>query len=459
MADAAFRHPYLPLTEAERAAMLADIGVGSFDELIAAIPQALRCGDLDLPASHDEAELKRTLTELSCRNVSTQDVASFLGAGAYQHYVPAVVDTIIRRGEFLTAYTPYQPEISQGTLQVIFEWQTMIAELTGLDVANASLYEGSSATAEGAFMAVNVTGRKAVLVLDTVHPHHRGTLRTYADGPGIAIREVATKAGRLDLAAVQAALGPDVAAVVVQYPSFLGTVDDFRPLAEAVHAAGALLVAVCEPVSLGMLAPPGDWGADVAVGEAQPLGNALSFGGPYVGFIAARDKLVRHLPGRLVGATTDASGKRAFTLTLQTREQHIRREKAASNICTNQALMALASTVYMSLMGPSGLRGLAEISFQRAHFLAERLAELPGFSLAFPQTPFFHEFVLRVPRPQELLQQLRRAGILGGVALAPWYPELSDALLVCVTEANRPEDLARYVEAARQIASGQLAPV
>jgi glycine dehydrogenase subunit 1 len=448
---------YLPHAEGERAEMLAAIGVDSVADLFTDIPAALRLAELNLPEGLSELELQDHLRRLAGRNTSLKSVRSFLGAGIYHRYVPAVVDTIISRGEFLTAYTPYQPEIAQGTLQVIYEFQTMICELTGMDVANASLYDGPTAVAEGAFLACRSTKRNAIVIPSTVHPETRQVLRTYASGPEMAVVEVGNRDGAVDLDALAAVLTTDVACVVIQQPNFFGTLEDVARITEMAHAVGALVVAYVEPVSLGLLQSPGEWGADIVAGDAQPFGIAPQFGGPTVGFIGCRDKHLRQLPGRVAGATTDAEGKIAYTLTLQTREQHIRREKATSNICTNQALCALAVTVYLTLLGPQGVQEVAEVSVRRAHALADQLAKVPGFRIAF-QNPYFHEFVLRCDQPvADVLAGLRQRGILGGVALGTWYPDLADGILVAVTETNSPADLDAYAAALAEVAGGVVA--
>ncbi|MEB3187300.1 MAG: aminomethyl-transferring glycine dehydrogenase subunit GcvPA [bacterium] len=438
---------YLPHTEAERLEMLARIGVASIDDLYQAVPDSLRHFELEIPPSASELEVNRRLSSLAARNVPTSQVNSFLGAGAQRRYAPAAVDWVLHRSEFLTAYTPYQPEVAQGTLQVIYEFQSLICQMTGLDVANASLYDGSTAVPEAAFMAMRITRRPRVLIARDVHPEYREVLATYASGPHADIAEVPLSGGMLDRARLAELLTPEVACLVVQVPSFLGTVQDMHSLAEQVHAAGALLVVVADPTSLGILEAPGAYGADIVVGEAQAFGNAVAFGGPYVGFMACRETFARQMPGRIVGQTLDSRGQRCFTLTMQTREQHIRREKATSNICTNQALNALAATVHMAVLGPTGLRDLGRIGLQRAHALAEKLARLPGFSLAI-DAPFFNEFVLRLPADANATTTaLAERGILPGVALGHWYPEYADCLLVSVTELNTPEDCDRLVDA------------
>ncbi|HEY9899596.1 MAG TPA: aminomethyl-transferring glycine dehydrogenase subunit GcvPA [Pantanalinema sp.] len=437
---------YLPHTEAERAEMLEAIGVASMDDLYQGVPERLRDFSLEaIPTAKSELEVTRLLTDLAGENRSANQFASFLGAGAQRRFSPSAVDWILHRSEFLTAYTPYQPEVSQGTLQVIYEFQTMIAQLTGMDLANASMYDGSTATPEAAFMAMRVTKRNKVVVASSVHPEYREVLSSYAVGPGLQVVQAPLSGGFIDRDRLRALMTDEVAGLIVQVPSFFGGVEEGRELAEIAHAAGALFIVIADPTTLGVLEAPGAYGADIVIGEAQAFGNPVSFGGPYVGYMACRDKLSRQLPGRIVGATVDSRGQRCFTLTLQTREQHIRREKATSNICSNQALNALAATVYMEVMGKEGIFELGNVSIQRAHALAAAICEVPGFSLALPG-PFFNEFVVRSPLPvPELLGKLREEGILGGIALSGWYPELSDCYLVSVNELNTPADLDRYV--------------
>ncbi|MEB3221195.1 MAG: aminomethyl-transferring glycine dehydrogenase subunit GcvPA [Candidatus Sericytochromatia bacterium] len=448
-------NPYLPLSATDRREMLAAVGYASFDEMVAHIPASLRVPALDIPPGVSELEVQLKLRDLASRNTPLGPKA-FLGAGVYQRFVPAAVDALVSRSEFYTAYTPYQPEVSQGTLQYTYEYQSMICALTGMDVSNASLYDGSTAMAEAAFMAMRITGRKEIVVAGAVHPEYLEVLRTYARGPEPVIRVAPQANGRLAPAAAAETLGPDAACLIVQSPNFLGLLEDMPALAEAAHAAGALLVAVVDPVSLAVLAPPGSYGADIVVGDGQAVGNMPNFGGPHVGFMACRSAHFRQLPGRIVGATVDARGDRAYTLTLQTREQHIRREKATSNICTNQALCALAVTVYLSLAGAEGLRQVCEVSAERAHALAGKIAALPGFSLVH-EGPFLHEFAVRSPVPvPRLLAALEERGFLAGVPLGRFYPDLSDAFLVAVTELNDPVSLDALVTALQE-SSGAIA--
>ncbi len=429
---------YLPHTQADRERMLQVLGVRTVDELFAPIPSAVRLDrELCLPEALTEHDLLEHLEELAGRN-QVAGRRSFLGAGAYRHFVPTIVDTVTGRSEFLTAYTPYQAEASQGTLQAIFEFQTMIARLTGMDVANASVYDGGTAATDAALMAIAQTRRNKVLVSRGVHPHTRQILATYLAPGGGVVEEIPLRDGLTQVPTV----GSDVAAVLVQIPNFLGLVEDGPALCQAARQAGALaIVVVNDPVSLAVLAAPGGYGADLVCGEAQPVGLPLSFGGPYVGFLAARKDYLRRMPGRLVGLTSDHEGRRGFCLTLQAREQHIRREKASSNICSNQGLCALAVTVHLSLLGPEGLREAALGSLSASAWARQRLSRIPGFSVAFAG-PSFHEFVLRCPvPPQRLLEGLAERGILGGYALGAEYPELADGLLVCCTELTRREDI------------------
>ena len=367
----------------------------------------------------------------------------------YRRFIPAAVPAVTSKGEFYTAYTPYQPEASQGWLQAIFEFQTMICQLTGLEVANASLYDGATAVAEAAMMAVVQTGRNQVLVAGYLHPEYEETLRGFAKGRRFNVLHHAPKDGVVTADELESELHEGVAAVIFQQPNFLGLVEDAAALTEAAHRHGALAIACVDPISLALLAAPGDYGADIAVGEGQQLGLAPSFGGPHVGFMACTGELVRRLPGRLVGEAHDARDRRGFVLTLQAREQHIRREKATSNICTNHALCALAATVYLGYMGPDGLRSIASTSLSRAHHLAQRLVELPGFEPAFPDASYVNELPLRVKDPGKLLDRLAEAGILGGLDVGRWFPELEDVLTFCCTELNDPAAIDELVEACR----------
>lgn len=442
-------HKYLPLTADEREEMLRVIGRSSVEELLAEIPAAVRLRrPLALPPTLTDADLLAHLRALSERNGHADKLVSFLGAGAYDHHVPSVVWHLAGRAEFYTAYTPYQAEIMQGELQAAYEYQSMLCELTGMDVANASMYDGASAFGEAAVMARDLTRRDEVAVSTAVHPHYREVLRTYTRHLGVRVVEIPHKDGVTPVESLRAAIGQNTAAVMVQSPNVFGCIEEGAALAQAAHDAGALLiVGIADPISLGLLNPPGAYGADIVAGEGQPLGNHLNYGGPYLGMLATRQAFVRRMPGRLVGVTTDRDGRRGFVLTLQTREQHIRREKATSNICTNEALNALAAAVYMAALGRTGMRRVAEVNARRAHYARQRLCALPGIRAAFGG-PTFNEFVLRVPvDPDELNARLLEHGILGGLALGRWYPDLRDAWLVCVTEARTPAQIDGLVDA------------
>jgi glycine cleavage system P protein (glycine dehydrogenase) subunit 1 len=441
--------PYGPHTDADRQRMLDALGIADVDELFADIPPALRSAGLDLPGPEPELELSRRLTALAGRNLT--DLASFLGAGVYRHWTPAAVDQILLRGEWYTAYTPYQPEVSQGTLQSIYEYESLIAELTGLDVVSASHYDGAAATAEAALMACRQTRRGRVLVSHAVHPHYRETIRTYF-GAGLEVDEVPVidegdAAGTVDLEALERLLADErpVAAVVAAQPNFYGLLEPMPAIGELAHAAGALFVAVVEPVSLAVLAPPGAYGADIAAGEGQPLGIAPQYGGPYLGLLASTEALVRQIPGRLVGMTKDLDGKRAYVMTLRAREQDIRRDKAASNICTNQALLALAASIWITALGPHGLRDVAAMGAARAAELERALADAGASRLH--AGPYLNEFAVRVPNAPEVHRRLLERGVLGGLVLADTLPgdrDLADGLLVCATEVTTSEEIAIF---------------
>ncbi|MBT9134733.1 MAG: putative glycine dehydrogenase (decarboxylating) subunit 1 [Firmicutes bacterium] len=439
-------HRYIPNTEAERKDMLATLGMQNIEELFADIPDKVRLRrPLQIPKSHSELELTAHMTALANNNLGARNYTCFLGAGAYDHYIPSVINHMLLRQEFFTAYTPYQPEISQGTLQAIFEFQTMICELTGLDVANASVYDGATALAEAAIMACNSTRRNEIVVIDSVHPENRAVLRTYSDTRDMVIKTVPHKRGQLDIELIQAALSMNTAAVVVQSPNFFGIVEDIRAAADTAHTLGALLIASVDPLSLGVLKSPGEQGADIAVGDGQALGVPLSYGGPYVGFMSATQKLLRHMPGRIVGATTDIEGNRAFVLTMQTREQHIRREKATSNICTNNALIALATAIYMTLMGKVSLKEVAEQCLSKSHYAYGELLKTGHFEPAFDH-PFFKEFVVKSKVPlQDLNRKLLRHNILGGYDLGQDYPELKNHWLLAVTEKRTKAEIDNLV--------------
>jgi len=453
--------PYGPHTAADRARMLGALGLTSVDQLFEDIPEALRASRLDLPDPEPELELAARLTELAGRNRT--DLASFLGAGVYRHWSPPAVDQMLLRGEWYTAYTPYQPEISQGTLQSIYEYESLMAELVDLDVVSASHYDGAAATAEAALMACRATRRDRVLVSRGVHPHYRETLRTYLGG-GQELEEVplladGDAAGTTDLAALERLLSDGnrpVAGVIAAQPNFLGLLEPMPAIGELAHNSGALFVAVVEPVSLAVLAPPGAYGADIAAGEGQPLGIAPQYGGPYLGIMATTDALVRQIPGRLVGMTTDLDGRRAFVMTMRAREQDIRRDKAASNICTNQALLALAASVYLATVGPHGLRDVAALGAARAAELEAALAAA-GAERLHPG-PYLNEFAVRVPDARGVHRRLLDRGVLAGLVLAdaePDDPSLADGLLVCATEVTTAQEIARFGQALSEVLGGR----
>jgi glycine dehydrogenase subunit 1 len=440
---------YTSATDADRAEMLAAIGVESADELFADIPAELRLDrPLDLPDGLSEAEVFERFAKLAARNADADSQTCFIGAGMYDHYVPALVEAIISRSEFLTPYTPYQPEVSQGGLQVMFEFQTAISELTALPVANASLYEGPSSVASAAYLALGAAkGRRKLVVSRGLHPHARETLATYARGWDAEIVEVGLEDGLTDAAELAGALDDQTAALFVQNPNFLGAIEDLEELAIAAHDAGALCVASVDAITLGVLRPPGECGVDVAVGEGQPLGNRLDFGGPSFGFFAATEEHLRRMPGRIAGETTDADGRRGFVLALQTREQHIRREKATHNICTSQALNALAGTIYLAWLGRGGIVELGELLVRRTAYARDTLSALPGVSLLH-DAPVAREFALRLDAPVDaVVDRVSEEGIAAGYQLSREYPEYSDGLLVAITERRSKGDIDRLADA------------
>ena len=444
---------YIPITQADKAVMLRDIGVGSTEELFAAnIPDNVRLQrPLHLPPAITEMEILAQVSELTSVNANVRDYTCFLGAGAYDHYIPSAVDTFLQRGEFLTAYTPYQPEISQGVLQVIYEYQSLVCELTGMDLSNASMYDGASALAEAAGMVVSQTGRRQVVVAGSVHPDYRRVVKTYMHGIGVEVIEAPLINCELDLDRLSALVTADVAGVLVQMPNFLGHLEQVRAIEQIAHARGGMYVVAADPISLGLLEAPGNYGADIVVAEGQSLGNSLSYGGPYLGVMATREKFSRKIPGRIVGATLDNRGQRAFVLTLQAREQHIRREKATSNICTNQALNALAATVYLTLVGKEGLREVANLSLQKAHYAAAQIAKLPGYKLAC-KAPFFKEFTVNCPAPADQInRQMLGKKILGGFASSVDYPHLENAMTIAVTEKRTKGEIDRLVAALGEV--------
>ena len=444
--------PYVSITEQDRKKMLAEMGLDRIEQLFEPIPEHLRLkGLLDVPPALSEMELVADLERLAAANTHVGQAVCFLGGGAYDHFVPSVVDALAGRGEFVTAYTPYQAEASQGTLQVFYEFQTMVCQLTGMEVANSSLYEAATGLVEGAFMARAATGRGKVLVSAGVNPDHREVLRTYFRFSEVELAVVPTGPdGRTDAAALAKALDDKTAAVVLQTPNFFGCIEDAAAVSDLAHKAGAMLVASVDPISLGVLKRPGQYGADVAIAEGQPLGIPLQFGAPYLGVFTCKADLVRKSPGRLVGRTVDKSGRSGFCLTLTAREQHIKRERASSNICTNQGLMAVRASIYMAAMGPAGLRQAANLSMQKAHYAAKRIAELPGYSLPFA-APFFKEFAVRVKSgdAEKVLAHARKNGVLAGVPLGRFDPKLADCFLVAVTEKRTRAEIDRLVEVLR----------
>ncbi len=449
---------YIPNTEKECQEMLRTIGADSIEALFSDIPDAVTLQrELDLPSPRSEMEILKIFRDLSAMNASADEYVSFLGAGAYHHFVPSVVKHLVTRGEFATAYTPYQPEIAQGTLQAIFEFQTLMCQLTGMDVANASMYDGASALAEAVLMAQRMNNRSDVLIANAVHPEYRQVVETYTRQLGVTIHELGTTSqGRTDFGAISAMISGRTSSVVVQYPNFFGVIEDLAKLAQMAHEYDALLiVAVPEPVSLGLLSPPGKFGVDIVAGEAQSFGNNLNYGGPYVGFFAMKSdpkgKLIRKMPGRLAGETTDRDGKRGFVLTLSTREQHIKRERATSNICTNEALCALAATIHLSLLGRQGVKELANQNFQKSQYAKTSICALNGYELLF-DGPTFNEFVVKTPLPVDFIQtQLMEQKIVGGYNLQTSYPAYGDAMLVCVTEQHSKDDIDTFVSALRNM--------
>ena len=433
---------YLPHTEEDRRAMLEAIGVKSVEELFADIPAEVRMKrPLNLPPALSEMELKSHIQELALLDRDFEESLYFLGAGAYDHYIPSVVKHLVGRSEFLTAYTQYQPEISQGYLQALWEYQSLICLLTGMDMAVTSLYDGSTAMAEAAMMACGITGRNEILISRTVHPHWRDVLETYARDRDVTIRTVDYLDGVTSPEILASQVNEKTAAVICQSPNFFGCIEDLRQLAQNAQAGGALFIAAVNPISLGVLESPGVLGADIVVGEGQAMGLPVSFGGPYIGFLATRDKWLRRTPGRIVGQTVDHEGTRGFVLTIQAREQHIRRDKATSNICSNEALCSLAVAVYLSALGRQGIRQVAELCLQKAHFAQKTILGVPGFQPVFSQ-PFFNEFVIRCPLPpSELNAELREAGMVAGLDLGKYYPELGGCMLTAVTEKRTRDEI------------------
>jgi glycine dehydrogenase subunit 1 len=434
---------YILNTPEDTREMLDAIGLDSLDDLFAMIPPELRLDrELNVPEALSELELTRHVGALAAQNHGADARPCFLGAGCYDHFIPAVVDNLAARGEFYTAYTPYQAEASQGTLQATFEYQTLISQLTGMDVSNASLYDGGSAVAEAVLMSLSITQKHGrIVAAGSVHPEYRQIVETYIANLETELVVVPVRAGRVDAESLSAAITDDTAAVVLQYPNVFGQLEEIDTLVSAAKRKGAVAIVSVDPISLGLLRRPDFYGADIVVTEGQSLGNPLQYGGPFLGILACREEYVRRMPGRIVGQTTDRNGKRCWVLTLQTREQHIRREKATSNICTNQGLFALRASIYLAVMGPAGLRQAAELSARKAHYAAEQLSQVPGLSIAF-DGPFFKEFVVRCSRdPKAVLAEVGRRGYHGGIALGDWYPELKDGILIAVTEKRTKAEI------------------
>ncbi|WP_059171112.1 aminomethyl-transferring glycine dehydrogenase subunit GcvPA [Bacillus sp. FJAT-27445] len=440
------KHRYLPMTEQDKAAMLEAIGVKSVDELFNDIPEKVRFqGEYNIKPAKSETGLMKELADLAGKNADFKSHASFLGAGVYDHYMPVIVDHVLSRSEFYTAYTPYQPEISQGELQAIFEFQTMICELTGMDVANSSMYDGGTALAEAAMLSAAQTRRKKILISEAVHPESREVVKTYAKGQYIEVVEIPLKDGITDLDAMRELAGGEIAAVIVQYPNFFGRIEPLKEIEEIAHANKSMFVVSSNPLSLGVLTPPGKFGADIVVGDAQPFGIPAAFGGPHCGYFAVTDKLMRKVPGRLVGQTHDDQGRRGFVLTLQAREQHIRRDKATSNICSNQALNALAASVAMTALGKKGVREMAAANIQKAHYAKKALKE-NGLEIVM-DGPSFNEFVLKLDKPvKEINQALLQKGIIGGYDLGRDYKDLSGHMLIAVTELRTKEEIDTFAK-------------
>ncbi|MBU1004285.1 MAG: aminomethyl-transferring glycine dehydrogenase subunit GcvPA [Nanoarchaeota archaeon] len=435
---------FIPNTDEDRKLMLKEINVNKISDLFKDIPSSVLLKDrLKIPAGLSEIEVKKLLSEISFKN--NVNMPCFLGAGAYQHFIPSVVNHIISRSEFYTAYTPYQPEISQGILQAIYEYQTMICSLTGMDAANASVYDGASALAESCIMAANITKRSQILVSRAIHPDYRQVVKTYCSAHGFELVDIGFENGVVSVSELKEKISDKTAAFLVQSPNFFGCIEDLKKIEKVAHSSGALLnVCVVEATSLGLLKSPGELGADIFVGEGQSFGNPVSFGGPYLGIIAVKKEYVRSMPGRIVGATVDKDGERGYILTLQAREQHIRREKASSNICSNEALCALAATVHLAVLGKTGLKQVSELCLQKSHYLRDKLKE-NGCDILF-DSPFYNEFVIKVKDSKLVSEKLLDEGIIGGLELVKYYPELENCLLFCVTELNTIEEMDKLVD-------------
>ncbi|MDI6803900.1 MAG: aminomethyl-transferring glycine dehydrogenase subunit GcvPA [Bacteroidota bacterium] len=442
---------YIPSTDTDRQEMLKAIGVASFEELLKAIPTEIRTkGEINIPKRLSEFEVLNELRNLESVNKSADKIISFLGGGAYDHFIPSAIAALTSRSEFYTAYTPYQAEVSQGTLQAIYEYQTMVCRLTGMDVANASMYDGGSALGEAALLAVNHTGRNEIIIAGKIHPHYLKIIRTYCEGQDIVINEVVSSRGSVLPDKLKTHISEKTAAVIVQHPNFYGCFEDVDEIGDLAHAAGALYIVSVDPISLGILTPPGEYGADIVVGEGQVFGCPQNFGGPYLGIFAAKEFLLRKMPGRISGVTIDTDGQRGFVLTVQTREQHIRREKATSNICTNQGLMMLSATIYLALLGKNGIQEVANLCLQKAQYLASAIVEIPGFRMKYNR-PFFREFVIETPIPAaEIIKLLSGKGILAGLDLKQFDPK-DTGLLIAVTEKRTKEELDLFMSELKKI--------
>lgn len=444
---------YIPNTERDKEKMLKELGIPSFEALIEDIPKTLRNFSLSLPHGLSEPQVLKVLQDLSEKNANFGTYVSFLGAGAYEHYIPSVVDHLASRSEFYTCYTPYQPEVSQGTLQVIYEFQTLMCELTGMDAANSSMYDGSTALTEAALLSIRLKEKNKILCSRAIHPEYRQVLKTYLKGLHTKIIEIDAPDGITDINQLETVIDNHTAAVLIQNPNFFGCIEDMETISSIIHKHDTFFIACVNPISLGILKPPGEYNADIAVGEAQVLGNYLNYGGPYLGFFTVKKELLRKMPGRITGETTDSSGRRCFVLTLQAREQHIRREKATSNICTNEALLALRACIYLCALGKNGMAELSRLNIQKSHYAYEKLCTLDIFEPRF-QRPFFHEFVLKAKGNNSIdaiNKHLLTQGIIGGLELSRFYPKLHNSTLFCVTETKTKESIDRLNTALAQI--------